>query len=340
MPDTVFAQAYRIVGAVGEGAMGTVYRATRLDDGSVCALKTLRPSIASDQHKAVERFSREARVGEQIGNPHIVDVLDTGFDTATGLHWLTMEFLEGLPLGDYLSERPPDRDTRLRLIDELFSAMAAAHRAGVIHRDLKPDNLFVVDLDGQPTLKVLDFGVAKTLREGLAASATEGGLGTPLWTAPEQGKGGDHIRPSVDVWALGLLAFYVLTGKIYWRNCNDERASMLDIAKEMLRDPIEPAGLRAEQLGCGGVLPAGFDAWFARCVVREVDQRFADAGQADRAWRDVLQGRAVPASAPPAPPTQRSPPPAPPSKRALTAATLAALILGLAAPVAAGGWLR
>ncbi|HHH27357.1 MAG TPA: serine/threonine protein kinase [Polyangiaceae bacterium] len=299
MPDTIFAGRYRIVSSIGEGAMGTVYLAEVVDrDEERCAIKVLKPKIASEHSKGTERFAREAKVGERIGSPHVVDVLDAGFDEATGLHWLAMEYLEGLHLTEFIHEHDPSVAVRHRLLDQLFDAIAAAHRAGVVHRDLKPDNIFVVGPDDEPTVKVLDFGVAKTLREQMHASQTEGGLGTPLWTAPEQGKGGEHIRPSVDVWALGLLTFHVLTGKLFWFHANDDRSSMLDIATEMLRDAIPPASERAKQLDVADRIPPHLDGWLARCVVREAEERFANAGEAHAGLKEVLAGRPSPMAAP------------------------------------------
>lgn len=304
MPDTIFAGRFRIASSIGEGAMGTVYLATIIGDEQPCAIKILKPKIASEHSKGTERFAREARVGERIDSPHVVEVLDAGFDEATGLHWLAMELLEGMHLTEFIHEHEPSTDVRHRLLDELFGAIAAAHQSGVIHRDLKPDNIYVVGIEDAPTIKVLDFGVAKTLREQMHASQTEGGLGTPLWTAPEQGKGGEHIRPSVDVWALGLLTFHVLTGKLFWFHANDDRSSMLDIATEMLRDAIPPVSERAKQLEVAERIPSHLDGWFARCVVRDADARFADAGEAHAGLKEVLAGRPSSLPAPRVPATE------------------------------------
>jgi serine/threonine-protein kinase len=194
-----------------------------------------------------------------------------------------MELVNGLSLGEWLAQRSPEVPVRLALARQLGDVMAAAHRAGVIHRDLKPENIMVVDTASGPELKLLDFGVAKTFMPSMIASATEGGLGTPLWTAPEQAKGGE-LRPSVDVWAIGLLGFYLLTGKIYWRHANDKSASMLDLAVEMLQEPIAPATERAAALGVPVTLAPGFDGWFLRCVERDAQKRFADAVQARDAF--------------------------------------------------------
>ncbi len=293
MPDSVFTQAFRVVRAIGEGAIGTVYLATRVGDGKPVAVKVLKPSAADDERMA-ERFLREARVGDRIGHEHVVKVFDTGFDERTGLHWISMEYLEGQPLGDFIAGRP-DPAVRVSLLGQLFDAMAAAHRAGVIHRDLKPENVFVVDGSPQPVLKVLDFGIAKFVGPSMSASLTEEGLGTPMWTAPEQGKRG-NVHPAADVWSLGLLTFFTLTGTIFWRHATGAASSMIDIVQEMLLEPIPAASQRAAELGATG-LPLGFDAWFARAVHRDPAHRFPTADHA-RAALFPLLGVAAPAPVP------------------------------------------
>src|SRR5690606_13663333 len=129
-----------------------------------------------------------------------------------------------------------------------------------------------------PQLKVLDFGIAKSLTSATAIS-TSPGQGTPLWTAPEQTRMDDVPQPTADVWALGLLTFYVITGKLYWLNAHGP-TSMVKLSMELVRDPIAPATQRAQQLGLDVRLPVGFDEWFLRCVNREPRARFADANQA------------------------------------------------------------
>jgi serine/threonine protein kinase len=130
-------------------------------------------------------------------------------------------------------------------------------------------------------VRVLDFGVAKVVRDA-TLSGTMPGLGTPLWTAPEQGQEGT-VRPSADVWALGLLVFRVLTGRMFWRHAED-KSTAYDLAVELLRAPIPKASERTRELGSDVELPRGFDAWFARMVARDPAARFATAGEA----RDAL----------------------------------------------------
>jgi eukaryotic-like serine/threonine-protein kinase len=306
MLGSTFAGRFRIESILGEGAMGTVYLAVEGDRR--CALKVLKASVESSP-KARERFAREAMVGAQIGSPHVVEVSATGFDDVTELHWLAMEHLEGASLADWLHDRvgPEARESVLR---QIFEAMAAAHAAGVIHRDLKPENIMVLGSVEAPDVKILDFGVAKTFRPSLGASSTEGGLGTPLWAAPEQGHGG-FLEPSVDLWSLGLLAFYVLTGKVYWWHYNQRDSGMLDLAMEMLQEPIAPASERAAALGVAEAIPPGFDTWFARTVCREKAERFVDAVQGRDALLALLDhGDVGPSTRPPAlsRPASRPPP--------------------------------
>ena len=134
-------------------------------------------------------------------------------------------------------------------------------------------------------VKVLDFGIAKVLAE--AKTAATAPLGTPLWMAPEQTQAGASIGAPTDVWALGLVAFRLLSGRIYWSSSYLDGASTFMLMREILFEPLGVASDRSAQLG-GAELPPGFDGWFARCVVREVPQRFPDAAtNAHRPWSRV-----------------------------------------------------
>ena len=150
-------------------------------------------------------------------------------------------------------------------------------------------------------MKVLDFGIAKVLSGDADTGRTTASLGTPLWMAPEQTSARAGITPATDVWALGLMAFYLLVGRSYWR----DPASTMELLREIVIEPLEPASARARALGFPAGVPAGFDAWFARCVVRDPAQRFASASQA---WaeleallgKDEGRGLMLPSVAPPA----------------------------------------
>ncbi|MBW2453053.1 MAG: serine/threonine protein kinase [Deltaproteobacteria bacterium] len=279
-PETTFAERYRVIERLGQGAMASVYRAEQLSTGTERALKVMDPQSLSDP-KALERFEREARASGRIDSDHVVRVVGAGSDPKTGLLWIAQEYLPGELLSDFLDERPyPDTRELREIIEQLFHAVAAAHRADIVHRDLKPENIFLAQARRQGIthdVKVLDFGIAKMLR--MDAAATAAGLGTPMWTAPEQGAPGHAIEPSADVWALGLIIFRLITGQIYWRHMQAS-SSAVDIAQEIIEGKIDKASQRADELGSLVVVPPAFDAWFARCVCRNPKKRFADAGEA------------------------------------------------------------
>jgi serine/threonine-protein kinase len=174
------------------------------------------------------------------------------------------------------------------VLSQIFSALTVAHAAGIVHRDLKPENIRVSGTAEAPSVKLLDFGIAKDFGVD-TLSGTTPGLGTPLWTAPEQARESYAPVPNADVWALGLLTFFALIGVPYWRHAG-ERASLADLAIELLKSEIAPASARARELGLEALLPRGFDAWFERSVSRDPSRRFRDAGEAWRALEPLLGG--------------------------------------------------
>jgi serine/threonine-protein kinase len=280
LPGERFAERFVVDRLVGAGSMAIVYAVRTLDTGTPAALKVLRPHVVDEDPKAFDRFMREARVGGAIQSEHVVNVWDSGIHEDHP--WLLMELLDGVTLDKWMATDPA-RLMRWTVLDQLFGAMGRAHHAAVIHRDLKCENIFVLDR-GQPFVKLLDFGIAKTLQRNLVfSSLTSAGLGTPLWAAPEQGTDEVRVSTAFDVWSLGLLTFYLLTSKIYWRQMNIASSSAIDISIELLRAPIEPATVRAEWLGCAALLPPGFDDWFQHCVNRNPAERFENATAAHAA---------------------------------------------------------
>ncbi len=284
-----FAEGFEIVDVLGAGSMGVVYRA-RSRAGLEVALKLMHPVLSVDP-KAVHRFAREARAGMSINSRYVARVLGAGHDEASDQRWLAMELAPGRSLSEFVEAHAPlQPGPAVELLGQLFAALSAAHAAGVVHRDLKPDNIIVSGGRCAPLLKVLDFGIAKSLSSATAIS-TSPGQGTPLWTAPEQTRMDDVPQPTADVWALGLLTFYVLTGKMYWLNAHGP-SSMIKLSMELVRDPIAPATERLAQLGLEPTLPAGFDDWFLRAVNRDPAQRFADAREALLALMKLFERRA------------------------------------------------
>ncbi|MFO0615549.1 MAG: serine/threonine-protein kinase [Polyangiaceae bacterium] len=319
----VFGGDFEIVRPLASGGMGAVYVARQRSTGRERALKVMLGHLLADADLR-RRFEQEARVGAEIESEHVVEVVGAGVDAATGVPWMAMEFLPGESLAAHLERvgALPWQDVETIFL-QLCHAVGAAHDKRIIHRDLKPDNVLLA-VSRRPVtrfnVKVLDFGLAKVLGE-IQASHTRA-IGTPLWMAPEQAEPGAKLTPAVDVWALGLIAFRALTGKNFWRAAQLAEVSPLMVLRETGLDPIPLATTRCTELG-GHPLPAGFDAWLARCLDRAWDARFRDANEAFAALRPLLRATVAPTvidvasrPAPPAPcsrddavPAKSSPPP-------------------------------
>jgi phosphate binding protein len=313
-----------VVSALAEGGMGTVYEVEQIATGARRALKALHERFAGNEDLRA-RFVREARLTALIPSDHVAQVLDAGHDATTGTLYMVMELLEGVTLSREIRRRGAFAwsDT-VEIIRQIAHALGAAHARGIVHRDLKPANIFLSRSRhvGIPlTIKVLDFGIAKAIAGStppppLAAGDTqkiEGRpatvLGTPAWMAPEQTQLGSQVGPQADVWALGLLAFLLLTGKHYFASANIKNAPTDTLLREVIRDPIVPASRRAADVGCADRLPPNFDDWFARCVDRDPIARFEHASAAYEAFADLTP----PLPMDPVPATIATDPPATPT---------------------------
>ena len=287
-PGTIFAGDFRVVRELRAGGMGTVYVVEQLSTGKPRALKLMLPGLVADA-KLRQRFEQEARVGARIESEHIIEVVGAGVDEASETPWLAMELLTGEDLADHVHRVGPlSRDSVREIMEQLCHAIAAAHDAGIVHRDLKPENVFLAQAKRagvQSTVKVLDFGIAKIVAE--AKTTATAAIGSPMWMAPEQTARGGAIAPQTDVWALGLIAFYLLTGRYYWRAAEDEGATTGTLLREMVLDPLLPPSERAAEVGRGDRLPPGFDAWFSRTVNRDVQGRFQNAREMYLAFAEL-----------------------------------------------------
>ncbi|HYH87300.1 MAG TPA: serine/threonine-protein kinase [Pyrinomonadaceae bacterium] len=208
---------YRLDARMGEGGMGTVYRATHLLIERPVAVKVLNSRLVTDE-AAKERFRREARAAGRLQHTNAVAVTDFG-ETRDGLVYIVMELLEGRPLRDILAhEAPLDAARAVSLMLQISAAVEAAHEAGIIHRDLKPGNIFLVQRHDAPYIvKVLDFGIAKLAggEEGNPVDTLTGTgvmIGTPRYMSPEQCDGA-QLTPASDVYSLGVIFYEMLTGQ-------------------------------------------------------------------------------------------------------------------------------
>lgn len=285
-PGEIVAGRYRIEQWVGQGNMAMVFRATHLGTGRACALKLVHAHLV-ERPEIQEMFVQEARIGGRIGkNPYIVDVFDAGIDSDRGVPFLAMDLLEGTTLDKYIKQygqMPPGLLKTLWI--QLADALEQAHAAGVVHRDLKPGNLFLTyDRKGNPQLRVVDFGIAKLMEEGVQRTATQ--IGTPAYAAPEQlGNGmrmmaermgfnvSTTISPATDIWALGVVTYEMLIGAPpgqLWTGL--ERGSATDLLVLVATGPVPSGTARA---GARGVLlPPGFDSWLERCLHKNAMDRW------------------------------------------------------------------
>jgi serine/threonine protein kinase len=279
---TVLAGKYKLVHQLGKGGMGAVWLAQHLTLHSPIAIKLIDPLIASHP-EALARFMREARAAAALRSPHVVQILDHGVDNGTP--YIAMELLEGETLAARLRKvRRLSPEQTARILTHTARAVARAHEAGVVHRDLKPDNIFLIENEEEELAKVLDFGIAKSTVVGFGLSAvadtrTGALMGTLHYMSPEQAEGVKSVDFRTDVWAMGVIAFECLLGR---RPFEGEAvgALVLEICSRPLPVP--------SQLGA---VPAGFDAWFARACARAPGDRFPSAREAAADLRRICQAR-------------------------------------------------
>jgi serine/threonine protein kinase len=288
-PGAVFAGDFEIVEALGQGGMGALYVARQRSTGALRALKLMQRELVRSRDLC-EKFEREARIGAQIESDHVAAVLASGVDAQTGLPWIAMELLRGETLAARLDRGPLPWPEVVEIFGQMCHALAAAHRRGIVHRDLKPENVFL----GAPRMagvdkmvKLLDFGIAKVVEE--SGTTLTGVIGTPAYMAPEQYQG-RGIGPQTDVWALGLMAFHLVTGRSYWRNAGGSTSGPASLMYEACMEALVPAMVRARELGVERFLPVGFDGWFSRCVARDPRDRYPSAAEALTMMRAVGSG--------------------------------------------------
>ncbi len=229
----VLANRYRIENRLGEGAMGSVYKAKHVKVGRAFAVKVLHPRLLEDD-KVVQRFEREAELAGRLRHPNVIGVVDVG-ETTDGLRYMVMDFAEGPDMSSLLAEAPMPPPRIIHLVRQLLEGLFHAHSEGLIHRDFKPENVIVEkDAHGAEVPRIVDFGIA-ILREGGdptngTGRLTTNGLvlGTPHYMAPEQAVN-DPIDHRIDLFALGIVIYEMLCAKLPFDGTGAEvaRANLL-----------------------------------------------------------------------------------------------------------------
>jgi serine/threonine protein kinase len=270
---------YRIARAIGSGGMGRVYLAVQPEIGSRVAIKILTDDFAGDR-AVIERFFAEARTVNLIRHDGIVNVIDLD-RLADGRPFIVMEFLDGRTLRDLASSGPVSLDVVVPTIVDVLLALDAAHAAGVVHRDLKPDNVIVTQ--GR-RVKVLDFGIAKLVArpQGQARTRTGAAIGTPEYMAPEQILG-LAVDPRTDVYAAGVMLYELATGRRPFGGAND-----FELMEAHLRHPHPRVrDVRPD-------LPQALDDVIAIALAKRPDDRFPTARAMARALRAVSTSTTIP----------------------------------------------
>jgi serine/threonine protein kinase len=276
---------YQVLSKLGEGGMGTVYLAEQVSVGRKVAIKFLLGNYATDD-AFISRFRREARLAASLNHRNIVILYD--FDQANdGTLFIVMEYLSGQKLSDVIRRDGPleiGRATRLGL--QIADGLEAAHRAGVIHRDIKPDNIMVAGADASEEIKLMDFGIARLRDPGNASQITRAGLivGTPAYMAPEQVDGGE-VSDKTDTYALGVVLYEMLSGSVPFTAATPGAV----LIKHMQEIPVPLRKLRRE-------LPASVERVVMQALEKEPQKRQGNMSEVVEQLRiaeEQLRGKAT-----------------------------------------------
>lgn len=279
----VISGKYKLLRLLGDGGMGSVYEAEHLTLGTRVAIKVLHTDLARRTGIA-ERFLQEARVSAQIKSPHVVQVTDVD-RTPEGVAYLVMELLQGEPLSGVVKrERRLPVGTACEYASQILQALEAAHALGVIHRDLKPDNVFVTFQGGKPVVKLIDFGIAKlkTAQAGQTKNLTVAGMlmGTPEYMAPEQAYSADKVDVRADLYAVGVMLYEMLSGQPP-AAADDPRVLILKVERGEVTPLVQAApGIQPELAG-----------FVHRAMAPRPELRFANATEMRIALEDILSGK-------------------------------------------------
>lgn len=299
----VIAGRYRLEARIGEGGMGVVYRARHVLIDRVVALKLIRPDLRGETHLRAWML-REARAANRVDHAHIVDIHDIG-ETEDGELYLVMEYLVGMSLSSEIARGPFPLVRAVDILEQMCAALARAHDLGVVHRDLKSDNIMLTARGGRKdSVKILDFGLAALARD--PRLAPKGAVfGTPEYMSPEQARG-EEAGPKSDLYALGVLFYEMSCGQLPFKS--SDRETLLELQRT--GTTIRPRQLRPD-------LPPTAEAMIVRLLEKDPRKRFLDAHHLQEELKALQRalpsrnwdvGQTEAAAAPPPPPP---PPPSP-----------------------------
>jgi len=270
MPDVrIVAGKYRLVAKLSDGDMGAVWSAEHMELMCPAAVKLLSPAFA-ESPETLAQFKREAQSAASLRSTNIVQILDFGVDD--GVPYIAMELLRGQTLAARLSAegRLSPRESAI-VLSQVARAVTWAHGMGIIHRNLKPGNIFLSQDAGETVVKLLDFGIAQLMRLGLDdAPVTMTGtcLGTLRYMSPEQVSGKRTVDHRTDIWSFGIVAYECITGHLAFPT-----DTLNHLVLAICNDPLPVPSLL-------GPVPKGFDEWFARCAHHDPERRFLSIAEA------------------------------------------------------------
>jgi hypothetical protein len=280
-PGAIVAGKYRLDSVIGEGGMGAVWAATHTGLGQAVAIKFISKEFVTSP-EALRRFDAEAKAAAQLRSRNVVQVFDNG-TLEDGTPYIAMELLRGENVhGRVHRAGPVPLKDAVEILGQCCKALGRAHAAGITHRDIKPDNIFLAQTDEEGILvKVLDFGIAKfaTGPNDHGSTRTGAVLGTPLYMSPEQARGLKTIDHRTDLYSLGLVAYTMLTGNLAFSS-----ESFGDLLLQICTAPLPSLCANAPWL------PAGMDLWFQRACAREPADRFGSAQEFAEALRVACDG--------------------------------------------------
>ena len=269
---TTFARRFEIIEEIGKGGMGTVYKAYDSKIREVVALKLLKPEIASDL-EVIERFRNEIKLARQVSHRHVCRMYDIGEEWLS--IYISMEYVPGEDLKSFIRRSGHLNEAKaLNLAKQILEGLVEAHRLGVVHRDLKPQNI-MIDRDGNA--KIMDFGIARSLHtRGVTGTGVI--IGTPEYMAPEQAEGKD-VDHRVDIYAMGAILFEMVTGRVPFEG--DTPLSI--VLKHRSEPPADPQTLNVQ-------LSADLSQVILKCLEKSRDRRYASAAELLEALTAVEKG--------------------------------------------------
>ncbi len=290
-PGELVVGKYRVERVIGAGGMGVVVAATHVELEQKVALKFLHAHVL-DGTGAVDRFSREARAAVKLKSEHVARVYDVGV-LPDGSPFSVMELLDGVDVASYAAQKKPlGIGEAVEIVLQACDAIVEAHAAGIVHRDLKPQNLFVTrKANGAPLIKVLDFGVSKWIgAEDMSLTDSSVVVGSPLYMAPEQMRAARNAEPRSDIWALGVILYELLAGKVPF-----DGATVTELCLKVVTDPPTPL------LDVRRDIPEPLASIVARCLEKDPNKRFENVamlaqalepfalGMTSRPWRSMVE---------------------------------------------------